>query len=107
MATPSVKSIVAAELAQAVGPAAAELARSIRQRHAKGAVAVLFYGSCLRQPDRDLADALLDFYLLVDDYRAAYDQAWLAVANRLLPPNVFYCEADWQGGRLRAKYVVI
>ncbi len=105
--TNSVRSIVAAELGQAVSPATAELARTIRLRHAGGAVAVMFYGSCLRQPDGDLGDALLDFYLLVDDYRAAYEHAWLAIANRLLPPNVFYCETDWPGGRLRAKYVVI
>jgi hypothetical protein len=68
---------------------------------------VLFYGSCLRSPEAELADNLLDFYVLVDDYRKAYDKTWLAVANRLLPPNAFYCETVWQGIRIRAKYVVI
>lgn len=98
---------VAAELGQPVGPAVTALAAEIRRRHAKAAVAVLFYGSGLRGAESDLADALLDFYVLVDDYAAAYDKAWLAMANKLLPPNVFYCEADWGVQRLRAKYVVI
>jgi hypothetical protein len=46
---------------------------------------------------------MLDFYLIVSDYRAAYAESWLAVANRLIPPNVFYFE---QGG-LAAKYAVL
>ncbi len=76
-------------------------------RYERAAVAVLFYGSCLRSPEAELADNLLDFYVLVDDYRAAYDKPWLAVANRILPPNAFYCETVWQGTHIRAKYVVI
>ena len=32
---------------------------------------------------------MLDFYLIVSDYRAAYGRRWLALANRLVPPNVF------------------
>ena len=39
----------------------------------------------------------------MSDYRAAYDRRWLAVANRLLPPNVFYFEA----AGLTAKYAVL
>ena len=103
----SVIDIVAAELGQPVSPAVVVMSTAIRQRHAKAAVGVLFYGSCLRRLEGEIESALLDFYLLVDDYAAAYDRAWLAWANKLLPPNVFYCEADWNGSRLRAKYVVI
>jgi len=62
---------------------------------------VLFYGSCLRQ--KQLDGLMLDFYLIVSDYRAAYDKPWLAVANRLIPPNVFYFEHDG----LAAKYAVL
>jgi hypothetical protein len=68
---------------------------------------VLFYGSCLRKPETLLSDSLLDFYLLVDDYRAAYDSGLLAFANRLLPPNVFYLELPRPGGALRCKYAVL
>ena len=46
---------------------------------------------------------MLDFYLIVSDYRAAYDKSWLAAANRLIPPNVFYFEH----GGLVAKYAVL
>ena len=46
---------------------------------------------------------MLDFYLIVSDYRAAYAKRWLAAANRLIPPNVFYFEHDG----LAAKYAVL
>jgi hypothetical protein len=46
---------------------------------------------------------MLDFYLIVSDYQAAYAKRWLAVANRLIPPNVFYFEH----GGLAAKYAVL
>ena len=46
---------------------------------------------------------MLDFYLIVSDYRAAYAKRWLAAANRLIPPNVFYFE---HGGMV-AKYAVL
>jgi hypothetical protein len=46
---------------------------------------------------------MLDFYLIVSDYRAAYGKTWLAAANRLIPPNVFYFEHDG----LAAKYAVL
>jgi hypothetical protein len=46
---------------------------------------------------------MLDFYLIVSDYRAAYRRRWLAVANRLIPPNVF--PFTYEG--LAAKYAVL
>ena len=46
---------------------------------------------------------MLDFYLIVSSYRAAYGRGWLAFANRLIPPNVFPFEH--QG--LVAKYAVL
>jgi len=39
----------------------------------------------------------------VSDYRAAYDKAWLATANKLIPPNVFHFEH----GGLVSKYAVL
>jgi hypothetical protein len=62
---------------------------------------VLFYGSCLRQ--KRLDGLMLDFYLIVSDYREAYGRGWLSFANRLIPPNVFPFEH--QG--LVAKYAVL
>jgi hypothetical protein len=62
---------------------------------------VLFYGSCLRE--KQLDGLMLDFYLIVSDYRAAYGRGWFAFANRVLPPNVFPFEHDG----LAAKYAVL
>ncbi len=101
------KSLVAQELSQSVAPPVLAMADAVRARHANAALAVLFYGSCLRKPETLLSDALLDFYLLVDDYRAAYDSGLMAFANRLLPPNVFYLELPQAGGTLRCKYAVL
>jgi hypothetical protein len=61
----------------------------------------LFYGSCLRE--RQFDGLMLDFYLIVSDYRSAYAKRWLAVANRLIPPNVFHFDHDG----LVAKYAVL
>jgi hypothetical protein len=95
------QTIVAAELATPVDPRAAAMAAAIAAAFPGSARAVLFYGSCLRQ--RELEGLMLDFYLIVSDYREAYRSNWLTVANTLLPPNVFPFEH--QG--LAAKYAVL
>lgn len=77
------------------------MAAAIAARHRAAARAVLFYGSCLRE--RRLDGLMLDFYLIVSSYRAAYGRSWLAPANRLIPPNVFPFEHDG----LAAKYAVL
>lgn len=93
--------LVADELAVPVAPEVARLAAAVAARHAPAARAVLFYGSCLRATSLD--GLMLDFYVIVSDYRAAFDRRWLAIANRLFPPNVFPIEADG----LAAKYAVL
>ena len=80
------------------------LTAEILRRHGSAVAAVLFYGSCLR---RRTSDGVLDFYVLVDSYRAAYSSRLLAWANAALPPNVFYLEAETELGTLRSKYAVI
>ena len=97
----SVRDLVAAELAEPVDPRVAEMAAAVAARHGGAARAVLFYGSCLRESR--LEGLMLDFYLIVSDYRAAYDRRWLAAANRLIPPNVFPFEQEG----LTAKYAVL
>jgi hypothetical protein len=92
--------IIGAELDEPVDPRAQAMAAAIAARH-PGARAVIFYGSCLRE--RRLEGLMLDFYLIVADYRSAYGRPWLAVANRLIPPNVF--PFAWEG--LNAKYAVL
>lgn len=95
------RALVAEELNLPVDPRVSALAAAIAQKHGAASRAVLFYGSCLRE--RQFAGLMLDFYLIVSDYRSAYEKRWLAAANRLIPPNVFYFEHDG----LVAKYAVL
>jgi hypothetical protein len=95
------RKLVADELAAPVDPRVSALATAIAAKHGAASRAVLFYGSCLRE--KRLDGLMLDFYLIVSDYRAAYAKRWLAAANRLIPPNVFYFEKDG----LAAKYAVL
>ena len=93
--------LVAEELAEPVDARVRAIAEAIAARHGEASRAVLFYGSCLR--DVALDGAMLDFYLIVSTYTAAYRKSWQAVANRLLPPNVF----PVAHGGLTAKYAVL
>ncbi|MFP5329030.1 MAG: hypothetical protein ACLGHC_02685 [Alphaproteobacteria bacterium] len=95
------RKLVAAELGEPVDPRVTALAEAIARRHGRASRALLFYGSCLRQ--KRLDGLMLDFYLIVSDYSAAYGKRWLTLANRLVPPNVFYFEKDG----LAAKYAVL
>ncbi len=99
--TDRLAALVEQELALPVDPRVTALAKAIADRHGTASRAVLFYGSCLREQALD--DLMLDFYLIVADYRAAYDKAWLARANALIPPNVFPIQHDG----LAAKYAVL
>lgn len=101
--TSELDGLLAAELFAPVPAPVVAMADAIRARHA-GVASVLFYGSCLR---RGTTEGVLDFYVLVDGYRAAH-RSWLQAALAwLVPPNVFYVELDHGGERLRAKYAVI
>jgi hypothetical protein len=97
----NLRKLVAEELSAPVDPSVRGIARAIAARHGAASQAVLFYGSCLREERLD--GLMLDFYLIVSDYRAAYPKRWLAAANRLIPPNVFYFEHDG----LASKYAVL
>lgn len=97
----SLRQLVEAELGQPVDPRVSAIAAAIAARHGAASRAVLFYGSCLRE--QQLEGLMLDFYLIVSDYESAYDKRRLAVANRLIPPNVF----PFQHDGLAAKYAVL
>ncbi|MET0271267.1 MAG: hypothetical protein ABW173_12655 [Sphingomonas sp.] len=97
--------LVAAELAVPVDPRVTAMAAAIAAQYGTAARAMLFYGSCLRAAagEGGLDGQMLDFYLIVSDYEAAYGKGWLARANRLVPPNVFPFAHDG----LAAKYAVL
>ena len=80
------------------------LAEELMERYGNAAQAILFYGSCLRTGDD--SEGLVDLYLLVDSYRAAFGKRTQAIANQLLPPNVFYMEIPFQDRVVRTKYAV-
>jgi len=71
------RELVAEELSLPVDPRVSAVAAAIAEKHAPASRAVLFYGSCLRE--KQLDGLMLDFYLIVSDYRAAYGKRWLAV----------------------------
>lgn len=95
------ETLVATELAEPVDPKVSAMAAALAARYPGASRSVLFYGSCLREANLD--GLMLDFYLIVSDYRAAYGPGWLAFANRHVPPNVFPFEHDG----LIAKYAVL
>ena len=88
-----------------VSPALDALVNTLRDRHGTSISAMLLYGSCLRSGD--LHDGLVDLYLVVDRYRDFYPGRLKAIANWLLPPNVFYIELQDEGRTVRAKYAVL
>ncbi|MGY6554477.1 MAG: hypothetical protein ACXIUM_08145 [Wenzhouxiangella sp.] len=77
----------------------------IQQRFGSALLGILLYGSCRRRDQVD--EGLVDLMVLVSDYRSAFGASLTAVLNRLLPPNVYYLEAQSPHGRLRSKYAVI
>jgi hypothetical protein len=97
----SLQQLVLQELTEAQHPQVTGFAAHIAAAYAGSARAVLFYGSCLRS--EELEGQMLDFYLIVTDYDAAYDKPWMAKWNKRLPPNVFPFEYQ----RLMAKVAVL
>lgn len=79
------------------------LLSELRARCGEHVRAVLLYGSYLR----GARDTLLDFYVVVDDYRGALGSWFSAVFARVLPPNVYYLTVGEGSDRLRAKYAVV
>lgn len=88
------------EIGDAAPAVSLGFAAELRRRYGDAVAAVLFYGSCLRQATDE---GVLDFYVVVDDYRAAYGTRPMAWLNAALPPNVFYLEHE--GHRAKAAVV--
>ena len=97
----SLRDLVATELAESVDLKVSAMAAAIAAQYGGSSRALLFYGSCLREQQLD--GLMLDFYLIVSDYRSAYPKRWMATANRLIPPNVFPFHHDG----MAAKYAVL
>jgi hypothetical protein len=96
---------ISRQISQPTSPAIHALADTLLDTYGEAVQAILFYGSCLRTGDD--RGGLVDLYVLVDSYRAAYSKSTLAVLNKLLPPNVFYLEVPHEDCTVRAKYAVL
>lgn len=97
--------LIEQELTTPVSAASRELGERLRLRYGDAVLGVLYYGSCFRTGTE--ADGILDIFLIVDEYASIYERRLLAVANHVLPPNVFYAEMEIDGKTLRTKYAVI
>jgi hypothetical protein len=105
MTTPeNVKEFCKASLAREVSPEIHAMAVILRLRH-PGAVAILAYGSCLRGVAA--ADTLMDFYVLTENFSGVSPNIFSRIACCIVPPNVYYAEAELGGQRLRAKYALL
>lgn len=101
----SLAATIERQLAARAPDAGAALTEALRARFDPQARAVLFYGSCRRANDD--VGGIVDLYVLVDDYRAAYGALLPALANRMLAPNVYYLEIPFAGRTVRAKYAIV
>jgi len=99
------REIIAARTATAPPPAVAAMADAVRARHGDGVMAVLAYGSCLR--DTSVSDSLIDLYVLTRDRTAISGNPLSRLACGLVPPNVYYDEAGFGGATVRCKYAVL
>lgn len=79
-------------------PGPAQLLQVLRERHGDNLCAVLIYGSFLRGK----RDTVLDFYVLLDDYRSL-PRRWHGALCRLLPPNIYQVAAGEGQAQVRAK----
>ena len=101
----SLQNLIEQQTAQTAPPAVMALGAALRQRYGGQVLAMLFYGSCRRAHDD--AGGIADIYLLVDSPRATGESCLTVLANRVLPPNVYYLEIPFDGRTARAKYAVL
>jgi hypothetical protein len=67
-------------------------------------IAVLFY---LVVSAGDDVEGIVDLYLLADSYDQIHRGPLMRTLNWLLPPNVYYVEAPFEGRTVRAKYALL
>ncbi|HMR32510.1 MAG TPA: hypothetical protein PKA13_15635 [Geminicoccaceae bacterium] len=102
---PDLLDLLAGEAATAAPPEVLALAEAARAEVGGSTVAVLFYGSALREGS--VEGKLVDLYAVTDGYEGLR-AAWpLRLLVRLVPPNVYYLETASGGGIVRAKYAVV
>lgn len=78
---------------------------ALKSEYKQSLLGIIFYGSCMRT--REYQDAMLDFYVIVDEYQHAYSSRWYSIANKVLPPNVFYRQVKLNDQVYHSKYAVM
>jgi hypothetical protein len=96
---------VAAEAAMPVPAAVRAVVEAARARLGPSALAVLFYGSCLR--DGEDRGRLVDLFVLTDGYAGLPMGRLLRGLTAWLPPAVFQITAAHAGRTVRAKVAVV
>lgn len=97
--------LLAAEAAAAPPSEVGALAEAARTAVGPGSLAVLFYGSALR--DGGVGGRLVDLYVVVDAYGGLRASPLSRLLIRLVPPNVYYLETISEIGPARAKFAVV
>jgi hypothetical protein len=106
MAIQTASDIIRSDLQAEPMPAGiAQLVEVLRARYPQSLQAVIYYGSCRRRSDN--IEGLVDLLAVVSGYRACHGAGLTALANRVLPPNVYYLEAGNNHLRYRSKYAVV
>jgi hypothetical protein len=97
--------LLAEEAATPVPEAVERLAVAARAAVGDEALAVLYYGSALR--DGMVEGRLVDLYVVTAGYARVPGGACIRRLARVLPPNVHYLEMASDDGVARAKYAVV
>ena len=103
---PDISAVLAEETALA-SPRIEQTCRDISKAHNDHVLGFLYYGSSLR--DIDDASKMLDFYVIVESYKAVHKGRPIRqLINRLIPPVVYYYEREDADGTLTTcKYSLI
>ena len=96
--TPSLEGTIERHVAARAPDAVVALGNLLRERFGAHAQAVLFYGSCRRAHDD--AGGIVDLYVLVDDYRAAYGALLPAEADFLNRITAYFDLAELDARRV-------
>lgn len=95
-----IKSTLIQELTSPVPEAISSFADYIAQKMEGTPLGILFFGSVLREMD---PEGIVDFYVITDGPASLGNAPLEKLANRMLPPNVYYMEHEVGGKCVRAK----
>ncbi len=96
--------LITAEMDQPVMDEARFLAQKLVQEMGEQALAVLFYGSCLRTGD---GTGLMDFYILTKGPQGYGDGLISRAAHTWVPPFVRYFKSEYEGRQVHAKVAIM